>query len=114
MGKAKEKVLVVAKTKGKEKLKDIGKVKDKQKVKEVAKEDDKEKALWKRKVVQRSSKKKEQMNNRDVVHPTYTHLFSCHAFCVELNVHICDHCYNFVKWLNTTGFYIMVNKGIVK
>jgi hypothetical protein len=54
------------------------------------------------------------MNNRDVVHPTCTHVFSCHAFCLEMNVHICDHCYNFVKWLDTTGFYIMVNIGIFK
>jgi hypothetical protein len=54
------------------------------------------------------------MNNRDVVHPACTHVFSCYAFCVEMNVHICDHCYTFVKWLDTTSFYIMVNKGIVK
>ncbi len=101
MCKAKEKVLVVAKTKGKKKLKEISNVKDKQKVKEVTKEQDKEKALWKRKVVGGSCKghpkKEKQMNNRYVVHPTCTHVFSCHAFCVEMNVHICDHWCNIVK-----------------
>jgi hypothetical protein len=56
VGKTKEKVLLVAKTKGKEKLKEIGKVKDKQNVKEIAKEEDKEKTLWKRKVVGESCK----------------------------------------------------------
>jgi hypothetical protein len=56
VGKAKEMVLLMAKTKGKEKLKEIGKVKDKQKVKEVAKEEDEEKALWQRKVVGESCK----------------------------------------------------------
>ncbi len=64
MGKAKEKVLIVTKTKGKEKLKEIGKVKDKQKVEEVAKEQDKEKALWKKKVVRESCKGHPKKKNK--------------------------------------------------
>jgi hypothetical protein len=71
----------VAKSKGKKKLKEMGKAKDKQKVKE--------KANKKRKMVGESCKgckKKEQMNNRNVICPTCTHVFSYHAFCVEMHV----------------------------
>jgi hypothetical protein len=81
---------MVAKSKGKKKLKEMGKAKDKQKVKEVAKEKANEKALGKKKMVGESCKgcpKKKQMNNRDVICPTCTHVFSYHAFCVEMNVH---------------------------
>jgi hypothetical protein len=76
----------VAKSKGKKKLKEMGKAKDKQKVKEVAKE--KDKALGKRKMVRESCKgRPKKMNNRYVICPTCTHVFSYHAFCVEMNVH---------------------------